>query len=158
MVLEKLDRDFGVGKKFYVVVELARRDGTGTLFLDLGVAGGAQAEIKISGGQRQFVRGGFEEIVRENGDGGLAFHDSLGCRQFAQEFKLADCDLQSSRRSGLFNRHNRVSRRAALLLLLRYIKLKTYKTSSNSRGLGKVENRAKSHFSIVFQKHPSCPK
>ena len=48
------------GQQLHVVVQLARGDGAGAFLFDLGVAGGAQAEIKIGGGQRQLVAGSFE--------------------------------------------------------------------------------------------------
>ncbi len=39
-----------------------------------------------------------------------------------------------------------------------YIKLKTYKTSSNSRRFGKVEILGKSHFHTLLPAYLSCPK
>jgi hypothetical protein len=50
------------------------------------------------------------------------------------------------------------SRHAALLPILPYIKRKTYKTSSNSRELGKVEIGLNFPQILVFRPSPSCQK
>ena len=60
MVIEKFDGDVGVGKKFYVVVKLARGDGAGTILLYFGITGGSQAEIEVGGSEGKLAFGGLE--------------------------------------------------------------------------------------------------
>ncbi len=113
MIFQQLDGDVGVGQQLYVVVQLARGDGAGAFLFYLGVAGGAQAEVEVGGGERELVAGGFEEIVRQNRDRGLALDHALGGRQFAQKFRFADRDLHDAgpyRGGQCFNRHNAISR------------------------------------------------
>ena len=90
MIFEQLDRDVGVRQQLHVVMKLARRDGTRTFPFDPGVAGGAQAQIKIGSRKRELVAGSLKQVVRQDGDGGLAFDHTLSRRELPQEFKFAD--------------------------------------------------------------------
>ena len=99
VVVHELERDVAVAEELDVVVELAGGDGAGAGLLDLGGAGGAEGLVEVGGGDgeaagAELVDGGFEEEVREDGDGGLALDDGLRGGELAEEFGAGDGDLE----------------------------------------------------------------
>src|SRR5215472_10747372 len=156
VVLKQLYGDIRIRQQFYVIVQFARGDGARAFFFHLRRTGRAQAQIKVSSRQGELVSRGFEQVVGEDGNRGFSFDHSLGRRQLPQKFELADRDLHrcGSRRNRFHRHKNQVPHCAVLLLLLSYIKRKTYKTSSNSRRFGKVEIRRKLLASTAFRPAP----
>ena len=86
MVVLELDGDVAVREQLDVVVELARGNGAGAGLLHLGAAGGLDGLVEVGGrdGEAAFRFVGFEQEVRQDGDGGLALDDGLGGGELAE--------------------------------------------------------------------------
>ena len=63
-------------------------------FLTLAAQLVRSALVEVGGGDGQLVVRGFEEEVREDGDGRLALDDGLGRGQLAQQLGAGDGDLK----------------------------------------------------------------
>src|SRR4029077_10273891 len=85
VVLELLQADLALGKKADKLEKFLRRDRRRAILLDLGLAGGADGELEVGGGDGEAAALRFAEKVRENGDGGLALDDALGQRKLVEK-------------------------------------------------------------------------
>ena len=94
MVVHELHGDVAIGQELDVVVEFARGDGAGAGLLDLRRATGAQRLVEVGGGDGERAVCGFEEKVREDGDGRLALDDGLRGGELAEQLGARDGDLQ----------------------------------------------------------------
>ena len=128
VVLQQLDGDVAIAQQFHVVVEFARGDGTGAIFLDPGLTTGAQAQVQIRGGDSQLAVGGLKEKIGQNGDGRLAFDDALGRCEFLQQVGFTDRDLHGGSLHSSCLRHD-IPKNLSLAITCTYIKTKGDETS-----------------------------
>ena len=94
MVVHQLDGDVAFGQQLDEIKQLARGDGAGAFFFDLGRAGGFERLVEIGGSDRELAVGGFEEEVRENWDGRFALDDGLSGCELAEELGAGDSDFE----------------------------------------------------------------
>ena len=90
MVLQKLDGEIHVRQQPHIVQQLARRDRTRPLFLDLGRTRAADAQLQIRGGESDPVVLRLQQHVGEDRDGGLLLDHTLREAQFSNEVCFTD--------------------------------------------------------------------
>src|SRR6266849_1769751 len=88
VVFEQLEADLLLRQQTHQFEQFFSRDRGGAVFLDLGFARRADAQLEVGGRNCQPAALSLAEQVRQDGDGGLALHHALRQAQFVEQVKF----------------------------------------------------------------------
>ena len=87
MIFQELEFHFAFGQQAQQLEKFLGGDRAGAFFFYLGVAGRADAEFQIGGGDGEAAAFRFHQKIREDGNGGLALDDALRQFEFVQQVR-----------------------------------------------------------------------
>src|SRR5712692_3442683 len=134
VVFEQLEADLLVRQQAHQLEQFFSRNRGGAVFLDLGFARCADAQLEIGGRNRQPAALGLTEQVRQDGDGGLALHHALRQAQFVEQIKLfyAEFHRRGPRFSFATNRLTLLSFPEGIKTVVAVAAVETLKTSTRA--------------------------